>query len=337
MTSSEQQKATTRELPPSVKIAKRARYCASTKCWIDLAYEVFGPENGHPLLLVAGLNATMMMFDDEWVDCLSKPPNNFRVIRFDNRDAGLSSNGDENNWPNPWLATLLTPNWMSPKPIYDVEDMARDAWSLLDHLKIKHASICGFSMGSVIVQRMALLQPERVITLIPATGTTTGKGLSTSPMWVKLEFLKAPSKDANLEELCWFKTDFILRTFVPKQDEESHKKLRGRFFEHVKKAQIRNPYRFGVLRQLYGLMHSEPFENQIRNLQSPVLVVHGSCDLVFPEDHAKRFKDVYTDCELLLLSDMGHVMLPKHYQLIADAIGKHARDGKKRLKSVDFE
>jgi pimeloyl-ACP methyl ester carboxylesterase len=329
---------TEKQLPPHVQLAKKARFCPKTQTWIDLAYEEFGPQNGHPLLLVAGLNATMLMFDDAWIDYLCKPPNNFRVIRFDNRDAGLSTNGEQNNWPNPWLAFLLTPNWASPKALYDVEDMARDSWSLLDHLKIKYASLCGFSMGSVIVQRMALLQPERVITLIPATGTTTGKGLPSSPIWIKFEFLKAPPKDATLEQICWFKVDFILRCFIPKQDEESHNKLREFFYKHVMKAQSRNPFRFGILRQLYGLMHSEPFENQLKNLKEiPVLAVHGSCDLVFPEDHAKRFKEVYTNCELLLLSDMGHVMSPKHYQVIADAIGKHARDGRKRLKSVDFE
>ena len=131
---------------------------------LQLAYETFGDPDRPTILLVMGLGTQMIAWPDELCEALADA--GFHVVRFDNRDAGLSTFIDA---PAPSIADLL----LKRNVAYSLEDMADDAFGLLDHLGIERAHVAGTSMGGMIAQTMALRSPERVLTLCLSM-TSTG-------------------------------------------------------------------------------------------------------------------------------------------------------------------
>jgi len=133
---------------------------------IEIEYEEFGDPDGVPMLLIAGLGVQMLSWDDGFCELLAS--RGFRVIRFDNRDCGLST------WMNaagrPDVAAALSGN---AKPAYNLEDMAADAAGLLDALGIPGAHLVGASMGGFIAQLVAIHHPDHVRSL---TSIMSGPG-----------------------------------------------------------------------------------------------------------------------------------------------------------------
>ena len=318
-------------------VAKRVRFCPATNSHIDIGYESFGNEQDPTILLVPGLSATGRMYDVSFTTALAAK--GYHVIAIDNRDVGESTNGGDKDWPQPWLYGLLAPKWMSPAPLYTLEDMARDAWALLDQLKIKFVNLVGFSMGSMITQWMLLQQPTRVRSLCCGTGTTGGKNLSSAPLWVNLELLKTAPKDADLDTYCAWKANFVQKVFMPPKDEEQHKKDHEFLCGHVKRAQERITYRFGTLRQVYAVVHDVPGrrENFLSQLTEPVpvLVFHGKKDLVFGEDHAERVVSIFgkEHTKTLMIDNMGHFMEPKFFPVFIDGLDDMVKRGMKKAAS----
>jgi pimeloyl-ACP methyl ester carboxylesterase len=312
-------------------IATNVRFCPSTNTKIDIAYEEFGDQENHAILLIPGLNATCRMYDDKLVEKFVAA--GYRVVRMDNRDSGLSSNGTDNNWGDPWLFSLLTPTWASPAPIYTLDCMARDAWALLDRLQIKHATLLGSSMGGQIAQVMTLQQPTRVTTLVSSMTSTGGKNLSSPPLWLQLEFLKSPPKDATHEEIVAWKTAMVQKCFVPTKDEVQSKHDHGLISQHIGRAQERSSYRQGGLRQLYAILHARPREEMLKELKDvPVFILHGKQDLVFGIDHAERQKEIFQNSVLHVVETMGHYKEVSHMDGIVNEISKHIEAARSKKK-----
>jgi len=124
---------------------------------IQIAYDTFGDPLAPALLLIMGFSGQMILWEEAFCDQLAR--RGFFVIRFDNRDAGLSSKIEDPTCEGP----------------YTLSDMARDSVGLMDGLGIDRAHICGTSMGGMIAQHIALLAPERIVRLVLASTTTTGK------------------------------------------------------------------------------------------------------------------------------------------------------------------
>lgn len=307
----------------------KVRHCPTTNTHIDIAYEEFGNPDDHPILLVPGLGATCRSYDDSFVNKLVAAGH--RVIRMDNRDSGLSTNGTDSNWQDPWLVTLLTPSWLSPAPVYTLEDMARDAWALLDRLKIKYVTLWGTSMGGKIVSWMSLQQPTRVVSLVSAMTSTGGSGLSGPPYWLQFELLKSPPKNATIEETVAYRAAMVQKCFIPAKDEVQFKIDQAYVTQNIRNAQSRSTYRQGGLRQIYAILHGKPREQLLKQLtELPVFILHGKKDLVFAEDHAVRQKEIFQDALLHLVDDMGHWMEPKHMDGIVAAVSKHIDEAKKK-------
>ncbi len=141
-----------------------------------LQFEVIdeGPRNGQPLLMIMGLGMQLTAWPDGLVQQLIA--RGFRVIRFDNRDIGLSSHLDEQGLPNLGLAAMLYALHLpTPQPAYMLQDMARDALGLLDALQVRECHVLGASMGGMIAQHLALLAPERVRSLGLMMTTSGGR------------------------------------------------------------------------------------------------------------------------------------------------------------------
>ncbi|MCF8470741.1 MAG: alpha/beta fold hydrolase, partial [Parvibaculum sp.] len=137
---------------------------------ITLEYESFGPEDRETVLLIMGLGAQLTMWPVELCDELVA--RGYRVIRFDNRDVGLSTKFDEAGMPD---MTEIFGALMAGKPAtspYSLDDMAADAVGLLDALGIGKAHIAGASMGGMIAQLVATNHPERTLSLVSIMSTT---------------------------------------------------------------------------------------------------------------------------------------------------------------------
>ena len=136
---------------------------------VELCYESFGPDDAPPVLLVMGLGAQLTLWPTGLVSALLE--RGFRVIRFDNRDVGLSS---KTPGPPPDVAALFL-DYLAGRPIeapYTLSLLAADAMGLLDALDIPSAHIVGASMGGMIAQTIAIEHPERVLSLTSIMSST---------------------------------------------------------------------------------------------------------------------------------------------------------------------
>jgi pimeloyl-ACP methyl ester carboxylesterase len=310
-------------------VAKAVRTCESTKSKIDLFYLDSGNTNGIPILLVSGLGSSHLTFHKDFVQKLVDK--NFRVIQFDNRDIGQSSNGTDNEWYFPWTISLLTPTWMSPKPPYSLEDMAKDAWALLDFLKIDRCALLGTSMGGIIISKMAFQQKKRVIAMIEVFTSTRGKKLSSPPLWVQKDLALGSSAAETLEEEAKKTAAYFEKLFVPEsihQNEKEMSVLRDFILNQCLDIKRHSRYQDGKRRQLYALLHDgtnheEKLKQELANQTDiPVLVIHGKQDVIFAPDHGERIKEILGEktCELMLIDGMGHYLLPKFWDVMVDKI-----------------
>src|SRR2546421_1229733 len=137
---------------------------------IDICYEVFGDANAEPLLLIMGLGAQMIHWDDEF--CRQLAARGFRVIRFDNRDIGKSSKLSGGKRLTPIELLKLRFLKIPIAAPYRLRDMAQDTIGLMDALGIKSAHLVGASMGGMIAQEIAILFPQRVRSLVSIMSTT---------------------------------------------------------------------------------------------------------------------------------------------------------------------
>jgi len=130
---------------------------------IQIEYETFGSPSDRPLLLIIGLGAQMIHWDSDLCQDLAK--NGHYVIRFDNRDVGLSTKFDEAGVPDLMETIGKLMQGEKIKPPYTLEDMADDAVGLLDALGIRKTHVCGMSMGGMIAQTIAIRHPSRISSL----------------------------------------------------------------------------------------------------------------------------------------------------------------------------
>src|SRR3954451_3945908 len=133
---------------------------------IQIEYETFGDGSNPPLLLIMGLGAQMIVWDTEF--CQQLADRGFFVIRFDNRDVGLSTHFDDA--PVPDIAAAMQGDTSSAS--YTLSDMASDAAGLLDALGIRAAHIVGASMGGMIAQTFAIEHPDKTLSLCSIMSTT---------------------------------------------------------------------------------------------------------------------------------------------------------------------
>src|SRR5712692_9869467 len=154
---------------------------------IEIEYETFGDRGGSPLLLIMGMGAQLLSWDEEF--CAALADRGFFAIRYDNRDAGLSTRMEAAGPPD--VAAAISGN---PKPAYRLDDLADDAVGLLDALDIAAAHIVGASMGGYISQLIAINHPRRVISLTSImSGPGWREGVLPTPEGAALLMAKPPS------------------------------------------------------------------------------------------------------------------------------------------------
>ncbi len=271
-----------------------------------LEYETFGDPKAQPLLLIMGLGAQMITWDDEF--CKQLADRGFHVIRFDNRDVGLST----------WMEDLGPPDMASafsgePKAAYELEEMAADAAELLDSLDIPAAHIVGASMGGFIAQLVAINHPERVLSL---TSIMSGPGgtdmVAPKPEGAAILMVSPPdSREARIEQAMSFRR-VLLGTGDP--FDEAHERARPT------RSVDRSYYPPGVGRQLLAILAAKSRVERLREVKVPTLVVHGVDDVLVPVENARLVSEAVPGARLIEFDGMGHDLPRRVWPQVMDAI-----------------
>jgi pimeloyl-ACP methyl ester carboxylesterase len=285
---------------------------------IQIAYETFGNPSERPLLLIIGLGGQMIHWDDDL--CRDLARRGHYVIRFDNRDAGLSTKFDEAGLPN--LGEVFGKMMHGEKitPAYTLDDMADDAAGLLDALGIRQAHICGMSMGGMIAQTLAIRHPSRVLSLI-SIYSTTGNPHIPQPKPEVIGMLIAPpprEREANIEHMLGVFKTIAGPGFPP--DETWTREIMAESFDRCFHPQ-------GMARQLVAILTQVNRAPALASVKAPALVVHGNEDPLVSVEGGKDTARAIPGAELILIEGMGHDLphggaWPRIVEAIAAHTGK---------------
>jgi pimeloyl-ACP methyl ester carboxylesterase len=282
---------------------------------IDICYEIFGDAQAEPMLLIMGLGAQMVLWDDAFCEQLAA--RGFRVIRFDNRDIGQSGKLTGGKRLTPLELLKLRFLKIPVAAPYKIIDMARDTTSLMDVLGIKSAHLVGASMGGMIAQEIAISFPQRVRSLTSIM-STTGNPKVPPPSKQAAAMLMAPPPTTKEEYFERFaQTWKILRVGSFPEDEALDPSRAARIY-----SRGLNPA--GVGRQLRAILGSGSRKERLRNVTAPTLVIHGTVD---PLVHPMGGKDTAASipgARLMMVPGMGHAIPIPMWPQIIDAIDKHA-------------
>ncbi len=283
---------------------------------INIEYQTFGDRTAPPLLLVMGLGAQMIHWDDEF--CLQLAGNGFHVIRYDNRDVGLSSKMDNARVPD--LAQIYMDLQQGKKPDvdYTVEDMANDGIALLDALNLDTAHICGASMGGMIVQTMAINHTRRVRSVTSIMSTTGNPELPPATAEATAALLAAPAQDRDLRiEQSMATQRTIGSPGFPFDEDRARQK--------ATLAYDRCFYPQGVARQMAAIVAQGDRSEGLLRLDIPALVIHGKADPLVPVDGGIDTHEKIRGSKLLLIDGMGHDLPPQTWDTIIPAITEISR------------
>jgi len=264
---------------------------------IQIEYDTFGNPSDRPLLLVIGLGGQMIQWDSDL--CRDLARRGHFVIRFDNRDAGLSTHFDAAGIPN--FAKIFEKILGGEKieAPYTLDDMADDTAGLLDALNIPKAHVCGMSMGGMIAQALAIRHPSRVLSLTSIYSTTGNPSLpQTKPEVLSLLITPPPlEREANIEHMLG-----VFKTFAGPGfafDEPWTRRILAEGYD-------RCFYPQGAARQLVAIVAHGNRKPALASVKVPTLVVHGTADPLVPVEGGKDTAQAIPGAELMLIEGMGH-------------------------------
>ncbi len=282
---------------------------------IEIEYDTFGDPSGKPLLLVMGLGAHMI----EWLEefCEAFVDKGFFVIRFDNRDVGLSTKFEDAGMPDIQKAIGAA---MQRKPIdapYLLDDMANDAVGLLDALGIEKAHICGASMGGMIVQTIAINHPSRVLSLASIMSTTGDPTLpQATPKALKILMTPLPQeREAYIEESLKIK-EFLYGTGYTLDKQKAREIIEQKF--------DRCFYPVGFARQLVAILASGDRTEKLASIKVPTVVLHGNADPLVPVEGGKATAKAIPGAKLVLFDGVGHSIPTEVAPQYIDEIAENA-------------
>lgn len=273
-----------------------------------------GPADGPVVLLIMGLGMQLIAWPQTMVQMLVRQ--GFRVVRFDNRDIGLSQGFDAAGVPNMALAGLRHAMHLPVHSPYSLADMARDALGVLDALDIEQAHVCGASMGGMIAQHLAAMAPERVASLTLMM-TTSGSRRLPQPSWrVRRALMSRPMKPGADAAVDWIIQ--VLHLIGSPAYPSDPQALRSRALESVQRAW----HPSGSARQLLAVVADGDRSALLPHIQAPTLVIHGVDDPLVPvacgKDLAQRIADARADFIPGMGHDLPEELLPRFAQGIVD-------------------
>lgn len=285
-----------------------------------LAIEVedSGPSRAPPLLLVMGLGMQLTAWPVEFVRLLRE--RGFRVIRFDNRDAGLSQGFDALGVPNMPMAAMRRLMSLPVRAPYSVSDMAGDTLGVLDALGLARAHVCGISLGGMVAQHVASRAPERVASLTLMMTTTGGRGMPRPSARAQFALMSSPrshAREAVIEHLMRVLTAIGSPAYRP--DPEM---FRTRVAESVDRA-----YRpAGTARQLLAVAADPDRTPLVDRIVAPTHVIHGVDDPLVPVGNGQELRARIAGATGDFIEGMGHDLPQALLERFADGIAATARE-----------
>jgi pimeloyl-ACP methyl ester carboxylesterase len=261
---------------------------------VELYYEVFGNPSDPTLLLVNGLGSQCINFKEPF--CEKFAAQGFQVVRFDNRDVGLSSH-------------------LPDGPEYTLADMADDGFAVLDAVGADRAHIAGWSMGGMIVQTMALAHPERVLSMTSVMSSPGGVALAAEPD-VIAQFGAKPAKSRD-EAIAQHIAN--INTWGSPAYREA-----DRLSADAAAAYDRNFDSAGKGRQIAAVSRSGSRQEALRDLKVPSLVIHGDADRLVPIASGRLTHECIPGSKFEVVAGMGHDYPPQLWDTVVELITKHA-------------
>ncbi|MEV0035284.1 alpha/beta hydrolase [Streptomyces sp. NPDC050804] len=282
---------------------------------VSVEYETFGDPSHAPVLLVMGFGAQMIAWHDDF--CRALAQRGRYVIRYDNRDCGLSTKFDDHPVDmGQFIAKVSSGDIPSALGmlVYTLRDMADDGLGLLTALGIERAHVVGTSMGGMIAQTMAVTQPERVLSLTSMMSSTGEPeyGRSSPEARAVLSSPKPSDREGYItaaeRELVWASKRY--------GDPATVRELAARSYD-------RAYYPAGLARQLAAMTLAGSRADALRQLRIPTLVVHGLDDTLIDPSGGRRTAELVRGSELLLIPNMGHDRPRQLWPEIVDALESH--------------
>jgi pimeloyl-ACP methyl ester carboxylesterase len=262
-----------------------------------IEYETIGNPSSPPILLIIGLGSQLIYWDEEFCRHLAEA--GLYVIRFDNRDAGLSTKLDERGLPDIMGIVGKMMSGQKVTPPYTIEDMAADAVGLLDALKIEKAHICGMSMGGMIAQSLAIQYPQRVLSLTSIYSTTGNPHLPQPKPEVMRLLLTPPPQER--EPFIRFHLD-LFRALTGPRFGFDEKWVR----DTMAKAYDRACYPQGTGRQLAAILTQSNRKAALQRVRVPTLIIHGDADPLVSAEAGRDTAKAVPGAELKIMQGMGH-------------------------------
>lgn len=281
---------------------------------IGIEVDDHGPPNGEPLLLIMGLGMQMIAWPDELVgDLVGR---GFRVIRLDNRDAGLSDGFDQAGVPNLAWAGMRYAMRLPVKAPYGIADMAADTLGVIDALGLSRVHLCGASMGGMIAQHLAARQPGRVKSLTLMMTTSGARHLPQPSARVRMALLSRP--DGRDRAAIVRHLERVLGIIGSPGYPADPQALRRRL-----EASVARAWRpAGTARQLAAVMADGDRSALLSSIAAPTRVIHGKEDPLIPVASAHDLVAKIRGAALELVPGMGHdlpgALLPGFAKSIAE-------------------
>ncbi len=274
---------------------------------LELAYETFGDPSDTPLLLVSGLGSQMISYADEL--CAGLAAHGLFVIRFDNRDVGLSTHLHSAGTPR--LGDIRRGDRSSVH--YELADMAADAAGLIEALGLDSVHLVGVSMGGMIAQRVAITYPERVRTLTSIMSTTGDRSVGGASEAAQGVLYAPPAQDREEAIQRQLETSRVIGSPGFPLDEEAVRARAGLAYD-------RGHDPAGVARQMAAIVTSPDRTGDLGRVAAPTLVIHGSDDALVNVSGGRATAAAVPGAELVVLEGMGHDLPRPLWPEITDRI-----------------
>jgi len=264
---------------------------------VDLYFESFGEEGAPPFVLVMGLGAQLLGWDEGFCSLLAS--RGYRVTRFDNRDVGLSSR-------------------CAGRSPYALEDMADDVAGLLDALGAPSAHVAGCSMGGMIAQLLAVRHPARVRSLASIMSSTGAPGVGwprADAMWVLMQ--PAPAERPAFIEHMLRVMRFIGSPAHPLDEEAARRRIAQGFDRGHEPA--------GVARQARAVISQRDRTASLADVRAPTVVIHGEADVLVRPDGGEATARAIPGARYVSVPGMGHDLPPALWPMLVDALDSNAR------------